>query len=106
MTSIDFVNEIDFDEVEKLSRSLFKDWDKWDQEKEDVSHMRFELIDIEKRKNFRCYYCETDKSVKYKVRLFDDPTIEDINERYCCNKCILIFIDDLEELQNLSLSND
>ena len=60
--------------------------------------MRFELIDIEKRKGLRCYYCERTESVKYKVKLFDD-SISDINERYCCNKCILMFIDDLETLK-------
>lgn len=61
--------------------------------------MKFKLIDREKRKEVRCYYCGTDKSVKYEIRIFDDDTIQDINKRYCCNKCVCMFIDDLEELK-------
>ena len=38
------------------------------------------------------------KSVKYKIALFDNDSIQDINERCCCNRCACIFIDDLSEL--------
>lgn len=61
--------------------------------------MRISIIDIEKRKDARCFYCNTDKSVKYKIDLFDDETIPDINIRMCCNKCILMFTDDEKELK-------
>ena len=55
--------------------------------------MRFTLLDIEARQNVKCYFCHTDKSVKYLVELFDNPNIEDINKRYCCNKCITMLFD-------------
>ena len=55
--------------------------------------MRFTLIDIEARQNAKCFYCNTNKSVKYLVELFDNPNIEDINKRYCCNKCITMLFD-------------
>ena len=66
--------------------------------------MRFKLIDIEKRKDATCFYCGTNKSVKYEIKLFDNDTLHDINKRYCCNKCICMFMDNkyvqagLEEL--------
>ena len=55
--------------------------------------MRFTLLDIEARQNAKCFYCNTNKSVKYLVELFDNPNIEDINKRYCCNKCITVLFD-------------
>ena len=55
--------------------------------------MKFKLIDIEKRKDVTCFYCGTNKSVKYEIKLFDDDTVPDINKRYCCNRCIGMFID-------------
>lgn len=67
--------------------------------------MYFELLDIETRKKVLCYFCGTNKSVKYKVNLFDDPTIQDINERFCCNKCICFFIDETESEFEKILSN-
>ena len=46
--------------------------------------MKFKLLDKEQRKEARCYFCGTDKSVKYEVRIFNDDSIEDINKRHCC----------------------
>ena len=59
--------------------------------------MKYKLIDSEKRKEVQCYYCGTDKSVKYEVNLFDDDTIQDINKRYCCNKCICMLFDNAKK---------
>ena len=63
--------------------------------------MKFKLIDREKRKEVRCYYCDTDKSVKYKVLLFNNNTIKETDYRYCCNKCILMLIS--EDLRGVTL---
>lgn len=60
--------------------------------------MKIKLIDVDERKDLRCYFCGTSKSVKYKIALFNNNSIQDINERCCCNKCACIFIDELSEL--------
>lgn len=59
--------------------------------------MKLKPISPEERKNAKCYFCGTDKSVKYIVRVFEDDSIEDINHRPCCNKCALMFNDQLKE---------
>ena len=61
--------------------------------------MKFKLIDRDKRANAKCYFCGKNQSVKYEVRIFDDDSIEDINLRYCCNRCVCMFADELEDLE-------
>lgn len=47
------------------------------------------IIPIEKRQNHRCYFCSTNKSVKYITEIID-PVIDSKPTRVCCcNKCIL-----------------
>ena len=59
--------------------------------------MKYKLIDSEKRKEVQCYYCGTDKSVKYEVNHFDSEAMQEIDKRYCCNKCICVLFDNVEE---------
>ena len=48
------------------------------------------LIPTEKRQNYRCHFCGTNKSVKYVTEIID-PVIDSKPTRVCCcNKCILI----------------
>lgn len=67
--------------------------------------MRFKLINIEERNHFTCFFCGTDKSVKYEIKLFDDPNISDISRRYCCNKCILMLIDNKYDYKIATANN-
>ena len=62
---------------------------------EGAFNMKFKLISAKERNGIRCYFCGTSKSVKYEVRIFDD--VPDIRKRYCCNKCVLVFVDELED---------
>lgn len=47
------------------------------------------MIPIEKRENYRCYYCGTNKSVKYIVKVFDPIINNNTISVPCCNKCVL-----------------
>ena len=57
------------------------------------------LIPISERKGCRCWFCRTDKSVKYEVKIALSPSYGE--GRYVhvvvCNKCALIHNDDLTE---------
>lgn len=50
--------------------------------------MKIKPISSDNRNKCRCYFCGTDKSVKYIASIFD-PVIDANNptEIYICNKC-------------------
>lgn len=57
----------------------------------------WKLIDPKDRKKCRCYFCETNLSVKYLVEVYD-PVISNKRTWVCaCNKCALTHIDDFVE---------
>lgn len=45
------------------------------------------MIEVSKRKNCKCHFCGTDKSVKYLVEIFDPIVANKTTEVCCCNKC-------------------
>ena len=58
--------------------------------------MKIKLIDKERGKDAKCYFCGTNKSVKYEIKISGNNIISDIN-RYSCNKCVLMFYDKFVE---------
>ena len=48
------------------------------------------VIPIEKRKNYRCHFCGTTRSVKYVTEIFDPVIDSKPTKVCCCNKCILL----------------
>ena len=49
------------------------------------------IINMSDRKNCRCYFCGTQKSVKYIVKVFDTGFQNPPTEVYACNRCALLF---------------
>lgn len=48
------------------------------------------IIPIDKRHNYRCFFCGETRSVKY-ITEINDPVIDSKPTKVCCcNKCILI----------------
>lgn len=49
------------------------------------------LIPIEERKNARCWFCRTDKSVKYTAKMINTNPKSDNRYMhiYVCNRCAL-----------------
>lgn len=48
------------------------------------------IIPIEKRKNYRCYFCGETRSVKYITEIMDPVIDSKPTKVCCCNRCILI----------------
>ena len=48
------------------------------------------LISVEDRKGKRCYFCGTDLSVKYLVKVKESNRSKDEVEVYCCNRCVVM----------------
>lgn len=50
------------------------------------------MIPSDKRKNYRCHFCGTDKSIKYVTEIFD-PVIDASKPTRvcCCNLCFALF---------------
>ena len=61
---------------------------------------KFKLMPIKERQGYCCYFCRTDKSVKYYGKILN-PCIT-ANNRFIdivmCNKCTALHIDELFEL--------
>lgn len=51
--------------------------------------MKMKLLPLDERKNIKCHFCGTNKSVKYMVRVVKDRTNAHITVP-CCNRCALI----------------
>lgn len=47
------------------------------------------IIPLEKRKNYRCYFCGETRSVKYITEIIDPVIDSKPTKVCCCNKCIL-----------------
>lgn len=54
------------------------------------------LIPISERKGYHCWFCRTDKSVKYEAQIALSPSYGKIRCVHIavCNKCALIHIND------------
>lgn len=50
------------------------------------------IIPVEDRKNYRCYFCEETRSVKYTLRIFDPVLDNKPCEVPCCNRCAALHI--------------
>lgn len=55
------------------------------------------LIPIDDRVNKHCYFCGTDRSVKYVVKVSDPVLSEKPTNVYYCNRCAAIFSCEMEE---------
>lgn len=57
--------------------------------------MKFELLSIKDRSTRVCYFCGTNKSVKYKSKIKKENGDEiDI---FSCNRCVLVHTNELVE---------
>ena len=54
--------------------------------------MNLKLISFEDRKNKRCYFCDTEQSVKYIVCIHDPVIGPNMHPVYCCNKCVMFYM--------------
>lgn len=51
--------------------------------------MEYKLIESWYKRNLKCHFCNTEKSVKYEMKIFD-PVIDTKPTSICvCNKCVI-----------------
>lgn len=52
-----------------------------------------EIIKDWNKKQLKCHFCGSEKSVKYQVNIIDSAIDRCESENvYCCNRCVLSFI--------------